>query len=152
MSDRNIPLREWMQNYRAGKYNKPDRGTQIDAGWYDWFCSDSALLGRLKRMAPKVFQIADSPRIDQENMYVFFKNNAGSYLYDDFRICDRNGGGGVIFTVIPAYFDGNSEVWGRKPDGEFGKLVKGTWDDVMKFFYPASQRKYNRKSMKRGKK
>lgn len=34
---------ESIQMFNAGKFNSPDRATQIDAGWFDWFCKDESL-------------------------------------------------------------------------------------------------------------
>ena len=46
-----ITVREWLTNYKNGEYNNGDRNTMCKAGWWDWFCSDEALLGRLHRIA-----------------------------------------------------------------------------------------------------
>jgi thiol-disulfide isomerase/thioredoxin len=141
MEDR-ISIRQWLENFRAGKYASADRETQCDAGWYDWFCRDDTLAIRLYKLAPKVEQIAKSYKVDIDKQHVFFKNNCPMYgkLYDDFRICDmetRN----VIFTVIPrtgfasAPNRERAEVWGEDPNfGDFDKLIQGTWNDVKKFF------------------
>ena len=44
--------------------------------WYDWFCKDSALENRGKKLFKKMKEIAFSSKINLENNYVFFKNNA----------------------------------------------------------------------------
>ena len=74
MSEKNS-LRRWIENFDAGLYSASDVETQIEAGFYDWFCSEKSLRGRLYAMAPKVRHIAKSSKIDQDKMYVFFKNN-----------------------------------------------------------------------------
>jgi hypothetical protein len=104
-------IREFIQNYEAGKYADTSRKTMIAAGWYDWFCDGSALKDKLDNLFPKVKQIANSKKIDMDRMYVFFKNNcpcAGA-LYDDFRFCDLKTGD-VIYTIIPA--SGHESSWG----------------------------------------
>ena len=42
-----ISVRQWQEQFKAGTFDSPDTKTQIRAGWYDWFCQDKALVGRL---------------------------------------------------------------------------------------------------------
>jgi hypothetical protein len=110
----------------------------IDAGWYDWFCDDHFLKGKLDDLFPKVKQIANSKKIDMDKTYVFFKNNCPceGTLYDDFRFCDMETGD-VIYTVIPASGHescwGQAELWGRE-NGFDKALVEGTWKEIKAFF------------------
>ena len=63
---------------------------------------------------------------------MFFKNNCGWTLYDDFRICDLDTGD-VLYTVTPKDSDGKATVWGK--DNDFAApLVDGYWVDVKDFF------------------
>lgn len=132
-------LRQWIENHDRGVYANGDVRVQCDAGWFDWFCSDDALAGKTRKLASKVKKIARSPKVDTDKSYVFFKNNCpgSGTLYDDFRICDRKTGN-VIYTVIPRsghYSDhGAAQVYGKLPDGKFGELVSGSWQDVLTFF------------------
>ena len=34
-----------------------DKRVQIDAGWYDWFCKDTSLVNKTKRMGNIIKQI-----------------------------------------------------------------------------------------------
>ncbi len=118
--------------------------------WYDWFCRDSSLSNKSKKLLPKVKQISESIKINPDKCYVFFKNNCpyDGPLYDDFRICDLKNGD-VIYTIVPcrkikAEKDRHirhhkvkmstiNEVWGR--ENKFSKpLVEGSWADIRKFF------------------
>jgi len=101
----------------------------IDAGWYDWFCTDRGLYGRLKAMMPAVRRIAKSDRVDVDTMYVFFKNNCPGWVettYDDFRICELYTGD-VLYTIIPRFPAGHLNP--RGPRGTPIKWCSEVWDN-----------------------
>ena len=81
----NISLRQWKNNYSNGLYDSKYYGAQIDAGWYDWFCADSALANRLKKFGRIISKIDNDFLLD--NYYVWFNNNCPCIgpLYDDMR-------------------------------------------------------------------
>lgn len=104
-------------------------------GFFDWFCRDSALMGRSEKLIAKLMSIVESTKIDKDNYYVFFKNNCpcNGDLYDDFRICDLESGE-VIYTIVPkSAHSGKAEVWGKENGFEL-PVVAGSWRDVKKFF------------------
>jgi len=133
-----ISITTWVGKFLKGEFDAKDRDTQCDAGWYDWFCKDTALAGKTDVLGRKLLQILKSKKFDSDKTYVFFKNNCpmNGKLYDDFRICDLETGK-VIYTVIPKnghrVHNGQADVWGRENDFE-GPLVQGTWKDVLRFF------------------
>jgi len=130
-----ISLKQWISNFKSGMYDAHDVKTQCAAGWYDWFCKETSLGGKLQRLAPKVLQVAKSKKVDPETMYVFFKNNCpmSGPLYDDFRICDIQEQN-VIFTITPkSGHTGKAEVWGRENDFK-EPLASGSWKDIKAFF------------------
>ncbi len=96
----NIKISEWQKAFDAGNYDSPDRKTQIDAGWYDWFCRDSSLVNKTKKMGQIIKGIKNGGKVDLEKNYIFFKNNCPltGPLYDDFRICDLETSK-LLFTI-----------------------------------------------------
>lgn len=64
-----ISIRAFLEKWDAGYYSI-SRESMIDAGWYDWFCSNKALL--------------PSSKIDLDKHYVWFKNGCPcvGHLYD----------------------------------------------------------------------
>ena len=95
-------VNEFANKFLNGDFENVDVKTQIEAGWYDWFCRDSSLVNKTKSLGKKVLQLMKSDKIDNENMYVWFKNNCpmNSSLYDDLRFADRKTGE-VMYTVTP---------------------------------------------------
>lgn len=131
----NMSINTFAERFLRGDFDLNDRKTQIEAGWYDWFCRDTSLAAKTEKLGRKVLQLMKSTKIDIEKNYVFFKNNCPMRggLYDDFRVCDMETGD-VIFTIVPrCTHSGKAEVWGRENNFN-GPLVQGTWRDVKTFF------------------
>ena len=84
MSD-TLSVRQWQKLFRSGAFRDRSREAQIRAGWYDWFCGDVALAGRLKQIGKVVMRITEPAFL--VNYYVWFNNNwpLNGPLYDDVR-------------------------------------------------------------------
>ena len=136
--EKKLNLIDWIENFKKGAYISPDRKTQIEAGWYDWFCRDSSLAGKTKSLGKKLIQIINSPKINPETSYIFFKNNCPVWgsLYDDFRICDIESGK-IIYTITPKsgheVKKGLGDVWGRENDFK-EPLFEGSWKEIKNWF------------------
>lgn len=110
-------------------------------GFYDWFCKDSSLKNKAKKLVSRLQTILkNNKRFDPAKTYVFFKNNCPCVggLYDDFRICDIKTGN-VLYTVTPRdpHANGKASIWSAEND--FIKpLLVGSWTDIKKFFATAA--------------
>ena len=121
MMDR-LRLFRWIDEFMEGNFDNPDVRVQILAGWYDWFCKDSSLANKTKKMGNIIKHVKRGGKVDIENWYVWFKNNCplNGPLYDDFRFADLETGN-VMFTIqIDCCWNKSRyAVYGRTPDGEF---------------------------------
>ena len=120
-----INIATWIEKFLNGEFDSRDVKTQIKAQWYDWFCKDSSLMKRTKRMGNIIKKINGHGKVDLQNWYVWFKNNCplNGPLYDDFRFADLETGD-VLFTIqVDCCWNRHRyTVYGRTPDGE------GHWD------------------------
>ena len=117
--ERKINIVSWIDAFLAGTFDSADVQTQIKGGWYDWFCKDSSLASKTKKMGNIIKDIKSGGKVDLTNWYVWFKNNCPMVgpLYDDFRFADMETGA-VQFTICIDDKRAKSkyEVWGRKND------------------------------------
>jgi hypothetical protein len=62
----------------------------MDAGWYDWFCKDSALKNKTKTLGKKIKDVSKIGIFDIDKTYVYMKNCCplGGKTYDSFGVCD----------------------------------------------------------------
>jgi hypothetical protein len=120
----NATLKQQLEAFENGKYVDSSGREDRCFNFYDWFCRESSLEGKAKRLFAVVKRWVKERNTDTDKVYVFFKNNCpvNGPLYDDFRICDLETGN-VIWTVIPKCgHSGKAEVWGRQNNFE-GPIV-----------------------------
>lgn len=138
MSETKMTLREWFTKFQNGDFNKPDVETQIEAGWFDWFCPDDRLRTKTIELGAKIKTIINSPKLKPDEQYIFFKNNCpmNGRLYDTFSICDIKTEN-VVYWVCPKqghkHIQGLAEVYGA--ENNFKEyLAAGKWKDIRRFF------------------
>ena len=138
--EKKMNLVEFAERFNNGEFGSRSRFVQIQAGWYDWFCSDVALAAKTEYLGSKVLSILDSKKFDKNKTYVFFKNNCPCVgaLYDQFSICD-------IETCDVLYCcqhlekgshgcdKAHWEIYGQENDF-VEPLVQGTWNECKKWF------------------
>ena len=119
--EKKINLGSWIDAFLAGAFDSADVQTQIKAGWYDWFCKDSSLATKTKRMGNIIKNVKSGGKVNLKNWYVWFKNNCplNGPLYDDFRFASLETRD-VQFTIqIDCCWNNHRYcVYGRTPDGE----------------------------------
>jgi len=139
VAEKKKTITDQINEFKAGKYDSKDPGTQCDAGWYDWFCRDTSLANKTQVLYKKLIKIEASTKFDSNKTYMFMKNNCPVHgsLYDDFRICDVDNDGDVLFCITPScghgYRHSVAQVYG-KANGFEEPLVEGTWKDVVAWF------------------
>lgn len=117
--DKQIKLSDWIQRFKSGEFDKPDTSTQIKAGWFDWFCRDTSLANKTKKMGNIIKQIKGGGKVDLETSYVWFKNNCplSGPLYDDFRIADIENNNNLIVVQIDCFRNDSKYTVYERLDG-----------------------------------
>ncbi|MBQ9737884.1 MAG: hypothetical protein IJV75_00360 [Alphaproteobacteria bacterium] len=129
MKDR-LTISETLQSHQTDDF--------IKSLWYDWFCSDKALLNKGRSLLKKLKAISKSNKFDTEKTYVFFKNCCpmNGNLYDQFKICDIETGD-VLYCITPksghAFMNGKGDVWGKENDF-MEPLFVGSWKEIKEWF------------------
>ena len=102
-----LTVREFINKFDNGYFDTDDINIQIEAGWYDWFCTDKALQNKTKVLGKKIKCISQLGLFDIDSSYVYMKNCCPLYgkLYDCFGICDIETKKMVMFIALKLGFD-----------------------------------------------
>jgi hypothetical protein len=114
-----MKLREWIEKFNNGDFESKDYHTQCNAGWYDWFCRETSLANKTKRMGAIIKKINGKGKVYLDTMYVWFKNNCplDGPLYDDFRFADIETGDTLFTTQIDCCWNKMKyTVYGKEND------------------------------------
>lgn len=135
-----MTINEFCERFESGEFNTRSHIKQLEAGWYDWWCVNSALPHKTLKLGRKVCAIRNSKRFDANKSYVFFKNNCPMVgkLYDQFSICDL-ATGDVLFCAqhLEKGSHGCEHAHWELYDAKCGfetPVVNGTWNEVKKYF------------------
>lgn len=117
--EKQIKLSNWIERFKSGEFDRPDITTQINAGWFDWFCRDTSLANKTKKMGNIIKQIKPGGKVDLETSYVWFKNNCplNGPLYDDFRIADIETDNNLIVIQIDSVWNDSKYTVYERLDG-----------------------------------
>ena len=132
-----LSVRQWQEQFRAGAFDSPDFATQCKAGWGDWFCANSALFSRLKRLAKVVMRITESFILD--NYFIFLGNSCtrSGTPYDSIYFSPLTKGGRaepfevtrdspeyrVNWTLTTARFSSDTAEFGCLKAGEMARYI-----------------------------
>ncbi len=117
----NLSVRAWQEKFNLLWFDNPDRRTQIDAGWYDWFCKDTSLANKTKKMGNIIRKVKDGGKVNLDTSYVWFKNNCplDGPLFDDFRFADIKTGEVLLTIQIDCCWNNSKfAVFGRRRVGD----------------------------------
>ena len=138
-----LTLREWLEAYENNEFTFGNFDTMVKAGWYDWFSDDHMLVPMLDAMAPHVKLIAQSKKVDIDNMCVWFKeicpSSGPTFGMFGIRAIDGDLSKGA-WNIVPISDRGNSELWGTvdpealpKVKGT-GPLIEGPMEEIYDYF------------------
>ena len=98
--------------------------------FYDWFCKDSSLEVRAKKLKGLAKKLVDHLDLDKNKVYVFFKNNCpmSGPLYDSLSICDRESGNVILWATPKSGHTNQAELY--MIDGETHE--EPTFSEILK--------------------
>ena len=80
-----MTLRQFRERFNNGDFDSPDKNTQIEAGWKDWFCKEQELPERLTKTGEVINGITSDFILD--NYHVVFTNlsTLNGSLFDEVK-------------------------------------------------------------------
>ena len=112
-------LREWIEEFEAGTFDKASMNSQIYAGWIDWFCKGETLRNKTKVIGNKLKKIKSDFVLD--NFYVTLKNHKpldgrmyNSVMFTHIKDNDIDSGFILIFNTDPEKMRYELEFFSKK--------------------------------------
>ncbi len=115
---KNVNLNQQLSAFNNGIFLDSDGAESECYNFYDWFCKDSSLKAKAKRLYNATAKFVKKFEIDTNKHYVFFKNNCpmSGNLYDSFSICDIESGDVVYWVTPKSGHTGMAEICGKSND------------------------------------
>ena len=131
-----MSVRQWQERFRAGDFNSRDLSVQCEAGWFDWFCRNDALAGRLKKLSSAVLGIKAPFILD--NYYVWFKNNCpmAGPLYE--RVASQYDPDGFRLYFAAQEITGIKRLWEEYPyEDACGRFTAADGHELLRYLTAA---------------
>jgi hypothetical protein len=118
-------LSEWVGKWESNEFNR-SVDSMIDAGWWDWFCKDSSLYNRTKKLVPLIKVLSGSPLINQEKVYISFKNNCPliGTTYDSIAVIDKKTDDVLYWMTAKSGHSGQAELFAKPNFDDGDQLLK----------------------------
>ena len=111
MTQNELSVRQWQEQYRAGAFDSKDTAVQREAGWWSWHCREDAVAGRLKRIAPVVMGIKSPLILDQCSVWFTNECAENKLLYDSVRFELLNGTRSGTFFMVDFKDPRQPDMW-----------------------------------------
>ena len=143
-------IHEFCERYQNHEFDNSDFQTQVNAGWYDWFCDENELAERLKPMAELLLKIQNTFILTQ--FHVIFSNKCPiDYpLYDeiafkyidhtkceiyDFGIAFNSPHSGTPISIYTRRNDWNDELTCSTQEETIARIENWATEAVNEEFY-----------------
>lgn len=127
-------LKHQLEAFKQGRYLDSDGNESWCYTFYDWFCKDSSLEAKSKKLFRQTQKFVGLMGIDQEKHYVFFKNNCpiNGPLYDSFSICDIESGNVIWWVTAKSGHTGKAEACWREKGFNKPYATGNNFTDLLK--------------------
>ena len=110
---KNANLKMQLEAFAQGKFINSEGQEDSCFNFYDWFCKDTSLENKSKRLFAQTKKLVEKLNIDTEKYYVFFANRCPMFgkLYDQLNIVNIETGN-VEYSLEPKNgHTGMTELW-----------------------------------------
>ena len=76
-------VKDWIRRYNNQEFNDNSFETQVEAGWYEWFCEQEELLPKLNKMAEIITGIKNEYILNHYEVKFYNRYPINYPLYDE---------------------------------------------------------------------
>ena len=76
-------VKDWIRRYNNQEFNDNSFETQVEAGWYEWFCEQEELLSKLNKMAEIITGIKNEYILNHYEVKFYNRYPINYRLYDE---------------------------------------------------------------------